>query len=66
MHYYTVVWGHSYATYKLNLRGLVHLRMEHVLKWNHLEEVGVYHLWFGVLLVDDSEPHNDRHHSRQK
>ena len=37
-----------------------------MLEWNHLKEIGVRNLWFGVLLVDDSEPHNDRHHSGQK
>jgi hypothetical protein len=45
---------------------LEHLRMQHVLKWNHLEEVGIGNLWLGVLLVDDRKPHNDGHYSGQE
>ncbi len=40
--------------------------MQHVFKWNHLEEVGIGNLWLGVLLVDDHKPHNDGHYSDQE
>ena len=40
--------------------------MEFIFEWNHLKEVGIGNLWFGVLLVDDCEPHNDGHYSHQE
>ena len=47
----------------LNLESL---RMEFIFEWNHLKEVGIGNLRFGVLLVDDCEPHNDGHYSHQE